>query len=134
MHERIKWDTPVNFQPSINLEKGLKINDLEQFILATISLIERQERLGKKGVLLGKGTIGECKFSYKKMKKILFALEGCWGMKGCFSFGMCGDCKHFNNSGHIPNYFGTCNGKKVCAFDSCENYNGAGGYGRECNR
>lgn len=113
---------------STNIQQGTNVNDIELTLMALSSIIEKRIEAGKKGVKLG----GENKASYKKLRKMLYALNDYFSYKGCFSFGICATCENFKNSGTSNGTFGYCKNNPDRfrhAFDTCEEYKGNGGFG-----
>lgn len=108
---------------SINKEQGLKLSDLEMFFLVTQDFIQKQLKNGKKG----KKLTPEDKITYEQMQGILFALHSEFGLKGCFSFGVCETCSNFDNSMYSSEFSGKCKGKDVHCFDSCSEHSDQGG-------
>lgn len=127
MHVKPKLK-PIKIQ-SINGDQGNPINDLEAAILCFQKMIRKEHKAGKKGIVLFKGTNSEYKMSYKKLQALLFQLSSLFGIKGAFSYGICYDCKNFDNSKSSDGCFGTCRGQEKCIFDSCNQHEGVDGFG-----
>ena len=122
-HRHIKMSPrPVKIK-SINMEKGIELSELELFFLAVQNLIEEKESKGKKGKKFKNGQ----KISYKKVQAILYELKSYFGLKGCFSFGICGTCNRFENSISSNGMYGECKGQEKHAFDSCNEHGEQGG-------
>lgn len=115
---------------SINESRGNKLNDLEAALLCFQKLIEGKVKEGKKGIILFKDTDSEYKMSYKKLQGLLWELNTLFGMKGAFSFGICATCNRFENSCSDNGAFGKCKGSDKHMFDSCEEYEGDEGFGK----
>ena len=73
---------------------------------------------GKKGIKVNQGT----KISYHKLQGILFDLNCYFGLKGCFTFGICGTCNKFNNSKYSDGKIGDCKSQRKFWCDSCDQY------------
>ena len=120
---------------SINVKQGTNINEVELSLMALSVIIEKRIEAGKKGVRLLSNKITpteEYKISYKKLRKMIYALNDYFSYKGCFSFGICATCENFRNSGTSNGTFGYCRNtqeKFRHAFDTCEEYTGKGGFG-----
>lgn len=98
-------------------EKG-EMNDLELFFFAVQSIIQERIKDGKKGIKVNQGT----KISYHKLQGILFDLNCYFGLKGCFTFGICGTCNKFNNSKYSDGKIGDCKSQRKFWCDSCDQY------------
>lgn len=117
----------VKYKPirilSLNLEKGLDMNELEQLILICQDLIDQKIDSGKKGKKFSNGQ----KMSYKKAKGILSTLTNYFAEQGCFSFGICGTCSRFENSISSLGTLGYCKGQEKRVFDTCDEHSQEGG-------
>lgn len=127
MHVKAK-PKPIRIQ-SINASNGSQLNDLEAALLCFQKLIREKHKQGKKGITLYKDTESEYKMSYKKLQSILFRIHTTFSTKGAFSFGICGDCKNFDNSKSSDGCYGTCKGQEKWIFDSCNEHDGINGFG-----
>lgn len=124
-HKKIK-PKPVKIN-SLNYEHGLKLNELETALLVFQKLIDKQVESGKKGMVLFKGTESECRITYSEVQGILFELHSFFGLKGCFSFGICGNCENFGNSCTSTGTLGYCGGQEKHCFDTCSSHSIVGG-------
>lgn len=98
-------------------------NDLKACLLTFQKLIDDKVKEGKKGVVLNKGTEQEYKMSYKKLQSLLWELDTYFGLKGAFTYGICGNCRHFQNSCSIDGTFGRCQGvSDRVMFESCKDF------------
>ena len=114
-------------QPT-NFKQGTNVNEVEITLLALQTLVDKKIEAGKKGIKLDDAH----KISYKKLKKMIYALNEFFAYKGCMSFGICASCENFKNSGTSSGVFGYCKNtqeKFRHAFDTCEEYTGEGGFG-----
>lgn len=108
---------------SINASKGKELNDLEATLLSFQKLIDSKVKEGKKGIVLNKGTEQEYKMSYKKLQALLWELDTYFGLRGAFTYGICGNCKHFQNSCSVDGTFGKCQGiNNKVMFESCKDF------------
>lgn len=117
----------VKYKPlkitSLNVEKDLPLNDLEQFFLACQDLICDKVKSGKKGLKFSNGQ----KITYKKLQGMLYTLESFFAIKGYSSFGICGTCEKFGNACTNSGIIGYCKGKERHAFESCDEHSKSGG-------
>lgn len=127
MHVEVK-PKPIRIQ-SINANNGSQLNDLEAALLCFQRLIREKHKQGKKGMTLYKDTESEYKMSYKKLQALLFEIHTIFAMKGTFSYGICGDCKNFDNAKSGDGCYGICKGQTKWVFDSCNEHNGIDGFG-----
>lgn len=118
---------------STNIKQGTNVNEIELTLMALSSIIEKRIEAGKKGIKLSnKIASEEYKISYKKLRKMIYALNDYFSYKGCMSYGICATCENFKNSGTSNGTFGYCKNtsdKFRHAFDTCEEYKGFGGFG-----
>lgn len=127
MHVEVK-PKPIRIQ-SINANNGSQLNDLEAALLCFQKLIREKHKQGKKGMTLYKDTESEYRMSYKKLQALLFEIHTIFAMKGTFSYGICGDCKNFDNAKSSDGCYGTCKGQTKWIFDSCNEHSGVDGFG-----
>lgn len=115
----------------LNAAKGYTISELE----ATFALMEKliEKRLSSRpdgGIILCKGKPNETRISYAQAKRVLDSLQVRLSQDGCFSFNVCKTCTRFRPGASAIGYFGTCGGKIVHEYDSCEKHSKyGGGYG-----
>lgn len=116
---------------SINLKNAIEVSELESFFLVIDKLLDKKlEENLKSGIVLNKGEQNELRVRYRNTQKTLKELSSYFGLKGCFSFGICGTCDSFNNSGYSCGHLGKCNGKEVHIYDTCnEHSTNGGGFG-----
>jgi hypothetical protein len=108
--------------------KGYKKNELEMFLLCSKKALQKLiDENPKSGLIVEKDTSGETKMKYKDALVCLQRLEDTFAIKGAFSFGICGNCTKFNTTGHANKNYGTCNGRTVGYFDTCDNHSKEGG-------
>lgn len=113
---------------SLNLEKGYEASDLELMFLTLQSLLDEKLSEGKKGKKFKNGQ----KMSYKKLQALLYETQTFFASKGCFSFGICGNCSNFGNGCTSNGMLGYCSGQEKHAFDSCDKHSETGkGFAKE---
>jgi hypothetical protein len=112
---------------NLNESKGTTINELEAFLIVCEKLLEDKVKAGEKGIIIAKGKPNQIKISYKRALKILGSLRALFGLRGCFSFGICKTCTQFDSSQSGTKDFGNCQGKRVHKYDSCSNHSKQGG-------
>lgn len=123
-HKAVKY--PAADIASINLQENNKLNDLEMFFLLTQELLQQRIKSGRKGKKWASGD----KISYKKAQGVLFELSTYFGLRGAFSFGICANCSHFDNTSTATGCLGTCKGREKHCFDSCNEHSyNTGGFG-----
>lgn len=115
---------------SLNAEKGKTISDLEAVLLLMDKMV--QSKLNEKpkaGVTLCKGAKSERRLKYAEAKELVDSLLTYFGMKGCFSFGICGTCTAFDTRSHGNEDFGTCKVSRntVHRFETCSEHSKKGG-------
>lgn len=122
-------------EPTLNEQKGKQISDLEALMILMDKLIyDKIEQKPKAGIILAKGKPNERRYRFTEAKKTLQVLRDYFGMKGCFSLGVCDTCKSFSRDSHasLSGAFGTC-AKNRCTYhcwDTCSNHSKqGGGYG-----
>lgn len=127
-HVKVRYK-PIQIS-SLNLEKGLDMGELEQFLLLCQDLINQKIDSGRKGKKFSNGQ----KMSYKKAQGVLWELGSYFALKGCFSFGTCSTCSRFGNACSTSGVIGYCKGQEKHAFDACsEHSDSGGGFGLETN-
>ena len=116
---------------SLNERKGTTVSKLELTLhLATKALQRIVDDNPKAGVIVAKGQPNEARMKYSEAIQMMKVLDDYFALKGCKSFGICGTCTKFDNTGRTPDWFGTCGGKEVHAFDTCPQHSKrGGGYG-----
>lgn len=118
---------------TLNESSGKQISDLEALLILMNKLLEdKLEQKPKAGITLAKGQPNERRLRYTEARSILRQLEAYFGVKGCFSMGVCQTCFSLNSVGHGNPAFGTCqkSGKDCHIWDSCPQHSEkGGGYG-----
>lgn len=124
----------INMKPipvkvtSLNLEKGYEASDLELLLLTFQSFLDEKQSQGKKGKKFKNGQ----KMSYNKAQALLYEVQVFFAIKGCFSFGICGNCENFENGCSTHGMVGYCSGQEKHAFDSCDKHSETGkGFAKE---
>lgn len=118
---------------TLNEDHGKQINDIEAFLILAKKLIDdKLEQKSKSGIILAKGKPNERRFKFSEARKIAETMDTYFGLKGCFSIGICDTCTFFTRDCHSNKDFGTCT-KNRCTYhcwDNCSNHSKeGGGYG-----
>lgn len=114
---------------SLNMDfESSTISDLESCLIILDRVIDsRIEDNPKSGMVLNKGCENEVKMKYQKVKKLLNEIHNQYALSGTFSIGCCQTCSRFNTKGHSSEFYGTCGGNTVHAFNTCQNHSKSGG-------
>lgn len=118
---------------SLNAAKGKTVSELESSLLCFGKLLE--EKLANKsvGVIVNKGQDDQVKIKYEDALRGLNRLSSYFGLKGTFSYGICGTCNHFSIDTDSTEVLGTCKLKSSSGhhiYESCAQHSKyGGGYG-----
>lgn len=113
-----------------------KPNELEMALKIAMKAIDKlmaEKPTG--GLIVNKGQDIEAKMSYREAKLCLERIQRRFGGLGAFSFGICGECTHWNTAAHDTGKwgdYGTCklSKKHMHRYDSCEDHSKEnGGWG-----
>lgn len=119
---------------TLNEDKGNTISDLEALFIVLKKCVNDKVTAGSpSGMVLARGQKNERKIKYTEAQKLLAELESYFGVRGCFSLGICDTCSFFNQAGHGNKAFGTCqrSDRMVHRIDSCVNHSrDGGGFGK----
>lgn len=121
MHIKVKH-RPIIIK-SINMAQERKISDLELFFMVTQELLQNKIKHGCKGKKLSP----QYKMTYQRAQGILFDLNTYFGVKGCFSMGICETCKQFDNSSTCSGLMGYCGDQPKLWCDTCDKHSPEGG-------
>lgn len=117
---------------SLNARQGKHVNEIESTLLIAEKFIQERLDEGKKGMVLNKGTNEQIRVNYARAVKTCRRLRLYFGRKGCFSFGICKTCGHYDTRGHFTSpkrSFGKCakDGKDKHCYDTCSEHTKEGG-------
>lgn len=121
-YRHMKIDPKPTAVTSLNIEIGNSASELELLFVMIQGMLDEKKSCGKKGKKFSNGQ----KLTYKKAQALLYELYKFFAIKGCFSFGICGNCEYFENGCSTHGMVGYCSGQEKHAFDSCDSHSEIG--------
>lgn len=100
------------------------MSDLEAALLIVGKLLSKRIKENpKSGYILNKGEENETRLRYSKVKSCIDSLCTKLSMDGCFSIGICKNCRRFNPKASTTGFLGSCNNTKIVhEYSTCDKF------------